>query len=583
MKIFELRLRHFRGFRDLPIRPTGHVVLMGTPGAGRSDVIDGMSRVLDPEYTRRRLADEFDFFRGDTSQPAEVEATIGELGPALEQHFLDYLEIWDSEKRAIVDELDSPEEIDRGCHSFVIRLCYRAEWSGAEQRVEEFIYLPKTSDLQNGLFTHARLADVGRLGFARIRWLGGRILDLGGRSGFRQIIEHAEGADFAQAVSEYLDGVEASAQLFTETAQVRAAIEQLLHILAGPLRLGNVDPGETFKFVPEGGAGTGLLRSLVPALDLQDGAGLLPVHRHGSTTANLFRVAEALALTSAVGGVVAMDDLGDALDGGSAMHLAAAIQRQSSQAWITTRLASVAEIFNPDEVFRLGRDENGERVACQGRTSTTKADRIAAKHWTRNLLPALSFSAVIILEGPDDFAALHSLTLRLFKEHGVPLPASRGVTFVSAAAAGSGGSSNVPRLARLARDMGLWSVGVIDWDMAGDSATILQRSIESANCIVRLPEGFAIERSLIRGVPQDALRQTLRELSKAERLDEFGNIGDLPGDELEASAITLLKSRSLHGPFVEWLPDDALPPVACSLLLAAVDAAANRTSGHIQL
>jgi hypothetical protein len=491
--------------------------------------------------------------------------------------------MWDSEKREIVDELGMPEEIDRDSYSFVIRLCYRAEWSVAEQRVEEFIYLPKTSDVQNGLFTHARLADVGRLGFARIRWLGGRILDLGGRSGFRQLVERAEGADFAEAVNQYLEGVEASAQHFTETVQVRAAIGQLLDTLAVPLRLGNVDPGQTFKFVPEGGAGTGLLRSLVPALDLQDGAGLLPVHRHGSTTANLFRVAEALALTSTVGGVVAMDDLGDALDGGSAMHLAATIQRQSSQAWITTRLASVAEIFNPDEVFRLGRGENGERVAYQGRTSTTKAARIAAKHWTRSLLPALGFSAVIVLEGPDDFAAFHSLTLRLFKERGVPLPASRSVTFVSAAAAGSGGSSNVPRITRLARGMGLWSVGVIDWDVAADADTILQRTIESANCVVRLPKGFAIERSLIRGVPEDALGQTLRELAEAARLDEFGNIGDLKDDELEASAIKMLKSRSLHGLFVEWLPEDSLPPVACSLVQAAVDAAANRTPGHIQL
>ncbi len=582
MRVLELRLRHFRGFRDTSIRPVGHVILMGTPGGGRSDAIDGLSRVLDTDYPRRRPADEFDFFQRDTTHPAEVEATIAELGTELEQYFLDQLELWDTDNRSIVDELESPEEIDRDAYDLVLRVCYRAEWSDDDQQADEFTYYPKTSDPSNGAFTYDRSADLARLEFARIRWGGQRVLDLGGRSAFRRLIQRAEGEDFSKAVGEYLSGVAESAEHFADTAQVKAAVVQLLKTLAEPLRLTDIDAA-TFKFVPEGGAASGLLRSLVPALDLRDTAGLLPVARHGSTAANLFRVAEALALAESAGGILAMDDLGDGLDSGSAMHLAAAMQKQSSQVWIATRSPSVAEIFNPDEVFRLSRDDKGERVVYQGHTPRTKIGRIAAKHWTRNLLPALNFESVIVLEGPDDFLALHALSLRLFKEQGKPLPSSLGVTLASAAATGSGGSSNVPRLARFARNMGLWSVGVIDWDRSSDAESVLERATKEANCVIRLPEGFAIERALLRGLPEDTLRESLAELVEAANLSDFSHVKDLGGSELEDAGIKLLKSRSLHGPFVEWLPSDALPPIACQLLETAVEAARNRGSGHIQL
>ena len=57
-----------------------------------------------------------------------------------------------------------------------------------------------------------------------------------------------------------------------------------------------------------------------------------------------------------------------------------------------------------------------------------KAESVAAKHWHRNLLPALSYHSVMVVEGPNDFAALHSLALRQAKELDKPLPAAQGVS-----------------------------------------------------------------------------------------------------------------------------------------------------------
>ena len=54
MYIRQLSIRNFRGFSDIPLKPSGNVVLMGEPGAGRSDLINAISRILDSGVIRPR-------------------------------------------------------------------------------------------------------------------------------------------------------------------------------------------------------------------------------------------------------------------------------------------------------------------------------------------------------------------------------------------------------------------------------------------------------------------------------------------------------------------------------------------------
>src|SRR4051812_10972863 len=88
VRIYRIELRHFRGFEELAIAANEHVVIMGEPGSGRSDLIDALDRVFSPDYTRSRMPVEFDFFKKDTNSHAEVEVTLGQLGDELEQAFL---------------------------------------------------------------------------------------------------------------------------------------------------------------------------------------------------------------------------------------------------------------------------------------------------------------------------------------------------------------------------------------------------------------------------------------------------------------------------------------------------------------
>ena len=583
MRVRELRIQRFRGFYDLRVRPKGHVVVMGEPGAGRSDLIEALARVLDSDSRRTRTTTELDFWNRDKSQPIQIALTLGELGDGLEQDFLDHLELWDKTENCLLLETDDPSEVDRDRYEWTLRLEYRAKWLQEEERCDERVFYPKESDPSSDSFLHIRRPDVERLGFNLLRWGEGRILDLSSRSGFRRVIEQAGGNDFAPAIAQYVEAVGQTAGQFTSSAQVQAALEDVVAPLSDLLGIAATNVSQLFRFAPEGGSPSGLLRSLGLSMDVGDGAGSLPIWRRGSTTASLFRIAEALALSSGGGLILAVDDLGDGLDAASSAHLTTVIRRSAGQAWVTTRLPAVAEVFDPQEVVRLGKDEDGLRFVSQGRQPSTKAENVAAKHWHRSLLPALSYRSVIVLEGPNDFAALHNLALRLSEEQGLPLPATRGVSIVNSGSGGSGGYASVLKLTGAARDIGLRAVALVDGDTRRETQQFMQTYGALPDAVIRLPDGVAIEAAIVHGVPDEVLRQALRDVAAAASLAEPQNLDQLTGAQLAGAAVPFIKSNSLHGPFIDSLPPADLPALATQLLNTAVEVAAGTQSGLIQL
>ena len=583
MQIRELHIRHFRGFSDLLVRPKGHVVILGEPSAGRSNLLEGLARVLDADASRARFTTELDFRNRDTSQPIQIEVTLAELGADLEQQFLEHLEFWDRTNECLLEESQEPETVDGQEYEMVLRLEYLARWLPAEERSEEWVHYPKESDPSADSFVHARRRDITDLGFGALHWSSGRILDLSARGSFRRVIDGTAGGDFATAIAQYVQDVGQAAEQFTNALQVKDALEDVFEPLRKTLGVSAQDLSQVIQFAPDGGSPSGLLRSLGPSIDLDDGSGFLPAWRRGSTISALLRIAEALALSTGTGGILAIDDLGDSLDAATGAHMSFSIRRAGGQVWVTTRMPSVAEVFEPQEVIRLGRDVNGVTTAYQGRRPSSKSESVAAKHWHRNLLPALTSRSVVVVEGPNDFAALHSLALRLAKEQDEPLPATQGVSMISAGFTGSGGYPSVLRLAASAREIGLRSVAVVDGDVAPDAKDFLEDNKGLADAVIRLPERAAIEVALLHDLADDVVKQALRDAAYSAGLSTPADLDQLSDRQLKREAVSFIKRNSLHAQFVEALAPENLPSLAIQVLTEAIRAATGQSSGVIQL
>jgi putative ATP-dependent endonuclease of the OLD family len=99
MRVARVRPHLFRGYTDQVVMPSRHAVAVGEPRAGRSDLIMGLRRALDPR-SWSRTPDLSDLHRpapeqGEGAQDGEtiVEVTLVGLGADLEQDLDGRLEL----------------------------------------------------------------------------------------------------------------------------------------------------------------------------------------------------------------------------------------------------------------------------------------------------------------------------------------------------------------------------------------------------------------------------------------------------------------------------------------------------------
>jgi putative ATP-dependent endonuclease of OLD family len=575
MEIYSLSLRHFRGFEDLELAPDRHVVICGEPRAGRSTVVDALFRVLTPNGARGSVSDDLDFTDRSRDVSPEVEVVLGDLGEDLIQQFFDQLEFWDPTEEQVVDELDALEDLES--YEEIVRLCYRLRWNSEEEIGEQWVDYPKSADPENDQFSKVRRTDLEALPVFFPR-TSGAPLSLSHESSLRRIIESSEEEDFRQALESFAGKVEAIGDELVESEQLLAALRSVTGPVASALDLDTEDLANKVGFVPAGVALGALLRGLEPTLTLGSESTSLPLSRHGSTASAALAAAELLIRGEDPGGVVIVDDFGEGLDAPTSRHLASLLRRGSQQAWVTTRRAEVADAFKPRELVRLAFDSNGERSAYQGKQPKTKAERMASRHVSLQLLPVITAQAVLVLEGPHDRAGLQAVSERRLRKEGVALPVGERIGLVDAGAAdSSGGSSALPRLSGLASDLGFYTVAVLDGDP--DDGENVQKCLEMADTVIRLPDGMAIELALLDGLADEEIQKALKRLDVHLPQD----FDELEGADFKKAARRALKSRGgAHAEFVDVLRGP-MPGLAVQVLDQAQKCVRERSEGLIQL
>lgn len=561
MKIARVRIQRFRGFERAIVQTPGHLVAVGEPRAGRSDLIEALRRVLDPRSTSSRV-NPLDIHKpipDDDELPlTEVEVTLLKLGSALEQFLDAHLEVFDS----TTGEIASPER--SGTAELGIRLCYRARYDSESGTGEHWVDWPAQSDPGSGVFAKARKVEREAIPFLVVRPLPA--LQLRAEGAFRALVEDATPEELQETLQTLQAEVTTATETFAGSGSISSALKKVMVAGTGDL-LGLSDTSE-FSFVPEDGSLAALLRALQPALDLDD-AGFLPLRSHGSTAAGVLSVSEAVAAAEQESGglVVIVDDFGDTLDTSSAEYLAILLRRKAQQVIVTTRRPEVVRAFDPEEILRLTRSHGSRRQYRLKETTDRKAQK-ARRDLLDQLTSAMTGSIVTLMEGSHDVEGFGAVSVRrarrsaatsqVLTAHGVRLACAVGE---------HGGKDSLPELAKLAGDLGFHVKIVVDDDKPGENDDLFDTLEKLAEQLVVLPQRTAVEGALVRGLKADDLLVALQTINADYDLKV--NFDEIDRDNIAEYIVKkklLKKKNGLHRQWVNALPKNALPPIALKVL-----------------
>jgi hypothetical protein len=554
-------LQRFRGFLAAEVLPDQHVAVVGEPRAGRTDLLTGLRRALDPASTTARL-DPLDVHRplpvledGEERPLTEVEVTLVDLGSALEQDLDGRLELLDPATGLPAEA----SQADTAVHG--LRLCYRLRYDEASGTGSHWVDYPRWSEPAYDSWVRATRAERALLPFVVLDRAAPLQLRAEGR--LRALLNERDAKGLEAVLIDLREEVAAATDRLSATLPVRAGVREVLN--TGPallLQMSNPNPEDQVGFQAEDGSTAALLRAVQPALKL-DAAGVLPLRSHGSTTAGILAAAEAAAAATDPEAVVLADDFGDDLDASAAEYLAAVLRRSAGQVWLSTRRPEVVRAFRAEELLRLTRHD-GRRRHHQLQPPTDRKARAARRQLLPQLLAAMSAETVALLEGPHDLEGYTALADRRLRRSNKPPPAAYGVRLIAPAGA-DGGKDKLPVLARLAGELGFRVRVAVDGDAPNVDAALLTELQTVAETVVRLPDRTAVERALVAGLPDGSVTSALQDLS-----DAFGlglSLAGLDTAALRKLAIEKIKTKpGLHQAWVDLLPRNSLPPLAVKLL-----------------
>ncbi|MFI6827610.1 TOPRIM nucleotidyl transferase/hydrolase domain-containing protein [Kribbella sp. NPDC050241] len=455
-----------------------------------------------------------------------------------------------------------------------LRLAYRVTYDAATDALEHRVYYPVLSEPTSDKYV--RVPTAVRLMIPVVFLDAARPLQLRAEGLLRRLVA-GHGPEAATTALRALEAqIVAAAGALSGTPVISTVLNAVLSDTGPARRIGDRPVSATdVQFLPEDGSLAGLLRALQPVMTL-DQAGPLPLGNHGSTTSAVLAAAEALIMASSTqGALIVGDDLGEGLDGPATEHLAGALRAGSAQVWLTTRRADAARAFEVGEIVRLTR-HTGVRAVHVVDPPADRKEAAVHRHVQGQLLPALTATTVVICEGRHDLVAFSAADRRRAAPE-LPL-AAYGVRIVSADTGSGGGTTQIPRVANLAKQLGYRVVALIDGDPEKTSADKVQEIEDACDVVVRLPDSMAIERAILTGATTAQLR------TASAIFAEFGQPDPTAGkqdSEVAKAVMKALHGNGLHEQFLVALcaAAGALPPVLNGALIVVALASAPGYSG----
>lgn len=577
MLITQVRVSNFRGWGDLDLRPRGHALVIGEPRAGRSDLIAALTRVLDPRSTRMQPTT--GDIHQDMSTGAVVMASYGEVEVTLAQLPVDVELEADGALEPLLDDgsVDGSGNANPAA-PLGLRLAYRVSYDAITDSLDHRVFYPVASDPI--VDKYVRVPTAVRELLPVVFLNASRPLQLRAEGVLRRLVTDHDPVNATAALQTLEVDVAVAASAMSTSAAIRAVLDAVLHQDGPARRIGDAPVSAAdIQFLPEDGSLAGLLRAIQPVLRL-DQAGPLPLASHGSTTAAALSAAEALLLCASINGALVIgDDVGEGLDGPTTEHLTGALRGASPQVWLTTRRADAARAFETNEVIRLTR-HTGTRMVHQVSPPADRKEASVHRHIQGQLLPALTATTLTVCEGRHDLSAFTGADRRHLAM-GLPL-AAHGVRLISADSGSGGGTSQIPLVAGLAKQLGYRVVALVDGDRAKYAAATLTQIEAACDAVVRVPTSIAVERAILAGATAAHIRAAASVFPTFGQPDPTLGKGD---DDVADAVMSLLHKKGLHEQFLAALVDETgvLPAVMKSALDSVVHCSSPNYTGPTRI
>ena len=563
MRIVQVRIKNFRGIKELCWTPGKHNVLIGQINSGKSTLLNAMALVLDPDYGRRsQPVSEGDFYGMELMKDGEpvsleVEVVLSDLAAAEQEEFLEFYEPWDTETKSLVTTAQDVSVLnDQKRYTFAIRMAFRARYNAGEDAIDTIWHYPKFSFLTNDFdYRQCPRADREKVGFFLIpaerdvrqalSFSRYSALDKALRQGnvkldpqLKVIAQDVQGKGLHlfdnSGFSELITSVE---RQVSSLLPLESSVEHRLYFDLSAL--GHYDL-------------MNILRAYI-ALAGQNRA--YPVANQGTGTRQILVLSALRVLSSRrQQTILALEEPETGLHPHMQRALVSDLIGAADQTVITTHSVHVAQVVAPDSVYTVINDGGTARLLSAAVPPKLGEDSVRAVARVRNQSPgefinALLGSAVLLVEGQGDREAIPVLLRRLASENREQYvdPDRIGLTAIDCLS-----KSNIPKVAPYYRQHLRKQVfAVIDGDKGGD--TDLERVARECLAVFVWPAKHAIERVLLSGASQETLEAFADEVTRLG--DEYFVKARSHGGALSEITFNYLKNDKPNARlFAEFLP-----------------------------
>ncbi len=423
MQVRRITIKNFRSIIEAELLFDGHTVLVGGNSVGKSTICEALDLTLGPDRLNRIApVDEHDFhsrrYLDDAGEPIliEIEVVLTNLDDELKRLYASHLEFWSTKDNTLLNELNTPEDIDREHIVEALRIGFRGNYEKESDEFQATTYFlsPPSDDIDSA--PKVRRLDKQKFGFIYLRSLrtGARALSLERGSLFDIVLRLNDGnqakmwEETIRSLATFDPPIHGIPQLKKVLDEIENRVGKIVGLPKSPGHLSLYPSSLTRESLRK-------QISLFGSSDNSDQS--VPFGRLGSGVINsmVFSLLTFIADNKKHGVIFAMEELETAIPPHTQRNIVQYLQNEIGQTILTTHSAYVLEQFPPENIVLLNRNSKNELI-CKNLEVTGIKVKAYRGGLRMQFAEAILGRGVICVEGVSDRDVLQTASYILNKE-----------------------------------------------------------------------------------------------------------------------------------------------------------------------